>query len=174
MVNPFAFTVTITGNSIEELHSNLSDLVPRPPENSIDLFDRMGLEDLLLYVDKRCQEAGYEMEVKQNPAERKKEEARAKLRGDLEESVKQEEAKAEEEAPVPEKKAAPKKGNGKADTDAQRKAQCIRTLQKLYADGRKTEVNKILADFGEGAKNFNVIPEEKFGLIKDAIEALPA
>ena len=52
------------------------------------------------------------------------------------------------------------------------KKRCIAALQKLYADGHKAEVNKILADFGEGAKNFNVIPDEQFGPINEALEAL--
>jgi hypothetical protein len=174
-MNNTIYTVTVTGNSIEDLHGNLSDLVPSPPEKSLDLFDKMGLEELLLYASKRCEEAGYEMEVKKPLAVAKKEEARAKLRGDLEASLKQEETKIEEPEPeVPAKKAAPKKTNGKAVSDADRKAQCIKVLQQLYANGRKTEVNKILADFGEGAKNFNVIPEDRFGPIHDAIEALPA
>ena len=167
------YTVTIVGDDIEELHDALSSLVPSPPEKIIDVFDKMGLEELLLYASKRCEEAGYEFEVKKPLAVAKKEEARAKLRGDLEASVKQEESKAEEpEEPAPAKKAAPKKTNGKAVSDADRKAQCIKTLQKLYADGHKAEVNKILADFGEGAKNFNVIPEDRFGPIHEAIEAL--
>ena len=142
----------------------------------------MGLQELLLYTSQRCEEAGYEMEVKKPLAVAEKEEARARLRGDLEASVKQEETKLDELAKADEvtkevvEKAvkAVKKGNGKAVSDADRKAQCIKILQQLYAEGRKTEVNKILADFGEGAKNFNVIPEEKFGPIHDAIEALPA
>ena len=167
-----AIRFEITGNDMDEILATIATMMP---EAKSEKLENLSLQELLLYTSQRAEAEGYDMEVKRPPAIAKKEEARAKLRGDLEASVKQEEAKAEEpEEPAPAKKAAPKKTNGKAVSDADRKAQCIKTLQQLYANGRKTEVNKILADFGEGAKNFNVIPEDKFGPIHDAIEALPA
>ena len=167
-----AIRFEITGNDMDEILATVATMVP---EAKSEKLENMSLQELLLYTSQRAEAEGYDMEVKRPPAIAKKEEARAKLRGDLEASLKQEEAKAEEPEPeAPVKKTAPKKGNGKSVSDADRKAQCIKVLQQLYANGRKTEVNKILADFGEGAKNFNVIPEDKFGPIHDAIEALPA
>jgi hypothetical protein len=174
--------VEIEGNNVVDVMDTMQTMVPYKTQENILLG--MTLQELLLYTDQRCQAEGYEMEVTRNPAERKKEEARAKLRGDLEASLDDaqkanlEEIKKvlteDEPEPAPKKVVAPKKTNGKGETDAQRKAQCIRVLQQLYANGRKAEVNKILADYGDGAKNFNTIPEDKFGGIKEAIEALPA
>ena len=172
-----------SGDSLNDVLEQISH-VTMPDKQSPGL-DSMSLQELLLYTSQRAEAEGYDMEVKRPPAVARKEEARAKLRGDLEESVKQGEAVADaapayadeaEEDPT----AAPKKtrkakaaANGKSvESDADRKKRCIASLQKLYADGHKTEVNKILADFGSGVKNFNAIPDDLFVGIEEAMEAL--
>jgi hypothetical protein len=53
-----------------------------------------------------------------------------------------------------------------------RKARCVAKLQALFADGKKAEVMKILADHGEGAKTFAAVPEGKFGAISKALEGI--
>jgi hypothetical protein len=201
-----AFTVTITADSPEQLHSSLRALLP--DESGGVGFGFVAIapfQDLLLAVGQRVEEEGYEMEVwkkgerETKPAstgtDRKKEEARAKLRGELVASlaeathatapVKEEieeafdgEVKAEavdpvEELPKPPKKArAAKTGNGKAETADQIKARTIIKLQELYSAGKKAEVNKLLAQFGEGSKTFSSIPADQFVAIAEAAEAI--
>ena len=58
------------------------------------------------------------------------------------------------------------------ETPAGRKARCVAKLQDLFANGKKAEVLKILADYGGGAKTFAAVDEAKFEPISDALEAL--
>jgi hypothetical protein len=186
-------TIEFTGESmndvLDQIRTGLLDEaeaqpgLPQPSPESI--LDAMSLQELLLYTSQRAEAEGYDMEVTRPLATARKEDARAKLRGDLEASVKLTEQQeknlkavrdvafedADEEAEKPKPKKAKAKANGKEST-ADLKKRCIAALQKLYSDGRKDEVNKILADFGDGAKNFNVIPDEQFGPINEALEAL--
>ena len=165
----------IEGDSINDVMTTIKDMLPEGATSPAAPLDAMTLQELLLYVDQRCQAEGYEMEVTRHPAASRKAEARNKLRGDLEESLKLEEAKSKPSEPEPDvapAKAKKAKANGKAADTTKDKATCIKILQDLYASGHKAEVNKILADFGNGAKNFNVIPEDQFGPILGAIEAL--
>jgi hypothetical protein len=203
IMNTPAFTLTITGETGGDLKKNLLDMLPSvDPRASIDSIP---LQELLLRVDERCEAEGYEMEVwkkgeRPEPelplAERKKAEARAKLRGDLVNSLAEathatsavkEEIEAEAEAaPVPEtetetppkktraKKGAAPKTNGNAETEDPQalKDRIILRLQELYGEGRKADVNKLLAAHGNGVKTFSAIPADQFGPIAEAVEAL--
>jgi len=197
-----AFTVTITAGNIGELHANIMDMIPFS-DATIDAIKASDFQELIVKVAERCETEGYEMEVWKKgeretaPApstvtERKKEEARAKLRGELVASLAEathatapvkDEIEAEVEALVPEadpveelpkakKPRAAKTGNGKAETVDQIKARTIVRLQELYSAGKKSEVNKILAQFGEGSKTFSSIPAEQFSAIAEAAEAI--
>jgi hypothetical protein len=145
-----------------------------------EVLDGMSLQDVLAYTGKRAEEEGYDFEVIKpgdrtlSAAEQRKEEARAKLRGDLEASLKAE-PKPEETKPEPEEtKTAPKKKNGaKAETPEQRKERCLERLMDLYTDPTMVPVvRKLLAEHGNGAKNFRVVPDENFAAISDALAAL--
>ena len=188
------FTITITGDTAEHLQQNMRDMLPSAPLT--DFIREMDFQSLLLRVDERCEIEGYEIEVykkgeRPEPelplAERKKAEARARLRGDLIDSlaeathatsVVKEEIEAEAETPpAPETK--PKKtakGNGKGaktpETPEALKARMILRLQELYSEGRKADVNKLLATHGNGVKTFSAIPASEFGPIAEAVEAL--
>jgi hypothetical protein len=184
-------TIEFTGETMNDVLEQIRAVAmpdardKQPGELSPEtILDAVSLQELLLYTSQRAEAEGYDMEVKRPPATARKEEARAKLRGELEESVKlgEEEKpfkpdldanKKAKTAPVPGPEAKPKKAkaNGK-ESSADLKKRCIAALQKLYAEGHKAEVNKILADFGAGAKNFNAIPDEQFGPINEALEAL--
>ena len=203
-----AFTITITADNIDGLHANLRDLLPH--QLPADVLRDMDIESLLIRVADRLESEGYEMEAWKKgerdtkpaeelpPAARKKEEARAKLRGDLAASladandkmrgdlnaiaeathapaVVKEDVDPAEETP-PEVKAkktkAPAKANGKAETPDALKARTIIKLQELYSAGKKAEVNKLLAQYGDGSKTFSSIPAEQFGPIAEAAEAI--
>jgi hypothetical protein len=160
-------TINVTGESLSEIGEDLRALVPNAG------LDEMGLQELLLYVDQRCDKEGYEMEVykkgeRAKPREeQKRDEATRSLKEDLEASVKLGEEAAAAEPEKKGKKAA--KGNGKAETDEERKARCVLRLQDLFLSN-KSEVMKLLAEFGGGVKSFNAIAPEKFGPISDAIK----
>ena len=161
----------IEGENMDDIMATIRSMVPEKDEN--EKLEDMSLQELLLYTSQRAEAEGYDMEVKRPLATARKEDARAKLRGDLEASVKAAEIAPyeDEEAEKPKPKKAKAKANGK-ESSADLKKRCIAALQKLYAEGHKAEVNKILADFGAGAKNFNTIPDEQFGPINEALEAL--
>ena len=158
-------TVTVSGDSLSDAMEALRGLSPDKHKT----LDEMPLESFLLYAAERCEREGYEMEVYKkgsktlSPTEAKREEAKAALKSDLEASLALETAKEDEP-----KKAKKAKANGKAETDDQRKDRCVRRLQDLYPN-HKTDVMKILADFGEGVKSFNAIPADKFEKISEII-----
>ena len=94
-------------------------------------------------------------------------------------------AQAEEPKDEPEVATAKKKRGGQpkvskdeaaddlnAETPAARKARCVAKLQDLFANGKKAEVMKILAEHGGGAKTFAAVTEDKFEPISEALEAL--
>jgi hypothetical protein len=67
------------------------------------------------------------------------------------------------------------KGNGKGtakETSEALKDRIILRLQELYSEGRKADVNKLLATHGNGVKTFSAIPADQFGPIAEAVEAL--
>jgi hypothetical protein len=182
--------LTITGD-IDDIITSMTaflDKVRKPedstPSGIISQLDKVvGLQELLIAIEARLDAEGYEV-VKKKPlvAERKKEEARAKLRGDLvgslalaeteaeAEEAKPEEAPAEPEPPA--KKVAAKKGNGKTPDITVLKTKCLAKLKSMYDSGRKAEVNKLLAEHGNGAKNFQQVPEENFVAIHDALQGV--
>lgn len=90
----------------------------------------------------------------------------------------EEEEQKEEAAPRRKRGGQPKtsKDDAAADlgteTAAARKARCVAKLQDLFANGKKAEVLKILADHGGGAKTFAAVDEAKFEPISEALEAL--
>jgi hypothetical protein len=59
-----------------------------------------------------------------------------------------------------------------AETPAARKARCVAKLQAMFADGRKADVMKILAEHGGGAKTFAAVAEDKFEPISDALAVM--
>jgi hypothetical protein len=183
--------LTITGD-IDEILASMNSFTdkfkastPLTPTGVIAELDKIvGLQELLIAIEARLDAEGYEV-VKKKPlvAERKKEEARAKLRGDLvgslalaETEAKLGETQPEEEAPAePEpaaKKVAAKKGNGKTPDITVLKTKCLAKLKSMYDSGRKAEVNKLLAEHGNGAKNFQQVPEENFVAIHDALQGV--
>lgn len=180
--------VTVNGNTLDVLRKELADFigVTAPVLLSLpEVIDGANLQELLTAVDKRLNAEGYDVVVtkrvvKMSFADQKKEEAKAKLRGDLQASLQAgnlaEVAKvakgdgSPEETPV---KPAKSKINGNGSVDAtKRKLDCLIRLKALYDSGRKADVNKILADHGGGAKNFAQVPEENFEAINTALEAL--
>jgi hypothetical protein len=181
--------ITVQGDTIEEVHERLRGMLP-PAETQG--FDDIPFQELLLKIDARVDAEGYEMDVWKKgsrpepelpPSEKKKEEARAKLRGDLvaslaeathATSVVKDEVEAEvEEKPVPKQPAKKAKSNGKsAESDEDRKKRIIVQLQDMYTAGRKTDVNKLLTEYGQGTRTFSAIPAEKFKDIEAALETL--
>lgn len=156
------YSVTITGDSIEQVHQSMRDMLPDDvAETSLTVLEAMGLEELLLYVDARCQTEDYEMLVtkKEEKPAPKKPEPKSKLKSDLEASVKEIESK---------------KANGHSapETDDQRKKRCVEKLQALFAEGHKDAVRKLLREYGDGAKNFHGVPVERFAEIDAAIQEL--
>jgi hypothetical protein len=221
-----SITVTIVANDVDHLHSVLNGMLPGA--GPVTTIGNIPLQELLMQVSQRCEAEGYEMEAwkigerettpvnPSSPAERKKAEARAKLRGELVASlaeathatsaVREEiendvvpetnqpdpetlpEANGSPEqagedtptAPAKVRKTRSKAVNGSAnvnlasadETPDARKARIILRLQELYSGGRKADVNKLLAQFGNGTKTFSSIPAEQFGPIAEAVDAL--
>jgi hypothetical protein len=180
-------TIELTG-TLEEIQTEMKKFIG----NDNSALDDMTLQEVLTYASGRATAEGYDFEVIKpgdrllSAAEQRREEARAKLRGDLEASLKgtskTEEPKLE---PTPEpkkaepKKAEPKKAEPKsngakaAETPEQRKDRCLERLMDLYTDPKMVPVvRKILAEHGDGAKNFRVVPEENFEKISAVLEAL--
>lgn len=179
--------LTLTG-TWDEILEEMRRHIPAP--TLAEILDSLSLEEVFIYVSKRAEEAGYDFEVfkpgekKLSPAEQKREEARARLRGDLEASLKAETPpkddqvldEPETEEPKPARKAREKtskpSGNGHAETPAEMKMRCMDKLHRMFNEqNKKAEVMKILADFGGGSKNFSSIPEEAYGPISAALEA---
>jgi hypothetical protein len=162
------------------------------------ILDGLSLQELFAYTGQRAEAEGYDFEVLRpgekrhmTAAEQKREEARARLRGDLEASLKVEtkpepEPEPEEEEPEPKKAphttpkgkaktktAANGNGAGPVESAADMKLRCMDRLHHLFNnEGKKAEVMKILTDFGGGAKNFSSIPEADYGPISEALAAL--
>lgn len=145
--------LVITGNDWAEI----KELLRVGAEDSAVGADEMSLQELLLYADQRATAEGYEIEVRKPTSDTRKEAAKASLRGDVVVPIK-------------------KKVNGAAaappEDPTARKARCLLRLQELYGSSRKKEVNQIMKDHGGGLKNFALIPEENFGPIAAALEAL--
>lgn len=188
--------VTLTGDRVSDITDQMAEFLPGSltPASVIETMD---LQALLLAVDQRLQIEGYDMEVwkkgtKPLPvSEKKREDAKATLRGQLEDSLILEKAKKgvddlqakidedmkrvgdiKSETPVEPKKTRTKKGGNGHEDPAALKRRCVTKLQELYAGGHKSEVLKILAEHGGGAKNFGQVPEENFGAISAAMEAI--
>jgi hypothetical protein len=183
-----------TGDSVADVHASM--IAALPPSTPTDFIAEMDFQSLMLRVGERAEAEGYDMEVWKKgsrpepelaPSEKKKEEARAKLRGELVASLAEgvhatasvkEEIKQEFEAGTEDKPATPKqpakkaKGNGKPETDEQRKQRIIVQLQEMYTAGRKADVNKLLSEYGDGTRTFSAIPAEKFKAIESALETL--
>jgi hypothetical protein len=179
--------IEIEGADASAIHKTMQDMLPASAGNRS--LDDYTLQELIALVEKRAASEGYDLAVtlpdeRKSPAEKRKAEARAKLRGDLEESLKETAAKAKEPEPEPEpepekpakakkgKTAAPVNGNGKAEDPEERKQRVIDKLVGLFNNGHKAEVNQILADHGNGAKTFSVIPADQFGPIEEAVSAI--
>jgi len=175
--------LTINGD-IDDIIASMSSFLdkvkastPLTPTGLIAELAQVDLQSLLVTLEGRLDAEGYEI-VKKKPllADRKKEEARAKLRGDLTASV----AVGETEAEAPEGGSTPlpvqpkkAKGNGSGKVDGKvLKDKCLAKLKAMYDSGRKAEVNKLLADHGNGAKNFQQVPEENFVAIHDALQGV--
>jgi len=194
-----AFTITITADSPEQLQANLRSMLPQQEDRVLEYINGVEFQSLLIQIGDRVEAEGYEMEVWKKgerdtkpieelpQAARKKEEARAKLRGDLvaslaeathattvvKDEIEIEVAPVEETPPeVKTKVKAKAKTNGKAETPDALKARTIIKLQELYSAGKKAEVNKLLAQYGDGSKTFSSIPAEQFAAIAEAAEAI--
>lgn len=176
-----AIELKIVGASFAEILEDVIDISPvKTPQQ---VLDSISLQDLLAYATQRADGEGFDLVATKkslSAADKRKEEARAKLKGDLEGSVAQTKVSTPEEDAQPDavpeveaeapKKTAPKKVNGaKAETPEQMKERVVMSLQELFAKGKKSEVKRILADFGDGAKNFHGVPVEKFPEIEKAI-----
>ena len=155
------YTITITGDSIEQIHQSMVDMLPGEDDSVVE----MNLEELLLYTDARCQEAGYEMMVtklSEKKVPERKPEPKSKLKSDLEASVKEIESKKTN-------------GHSAPETDDARKKRCVEKLQAVFANGDKKvkdQVRDLLKAYGDGAKNFHGVPVERFAEIDAAIQEL--
>ncbi len=193
-----AFTITITADSPEQLQANLRSMLPQQEDRVLEYINGVEFQSLLIQIGDRVEAEGYEMEVRKKgerdtkpveelpQAARKKEEARAKLRGELvaslaeathattvvKDEIEVEVAPVEETPPEVKAKKAKVKTNGKAETPDALKARTIIKLQELYSAGKKAEVNKLLAQYGDGSKTFSSIPAEQFAAIAEAAEAI--
>lgn len=196
------YTITIVGDTIEEMQERIIALLPAhltspltPHGVKVGLTD-MPFQDVMVLVGERVENEGYDMEVWKKgsrpepelpPSEKKKEEARAKLRGDLVASlaeathataaVKEEVTKefipdVGPTAPLKKQPAKKAKTNGKPESDEDRKLRIINQLQEMYTAGRKADVNKLLSEYGDGTRTFSAIPAEKFVAIEAALETL--
>jgi hypothetical protein len=177
-----AIELKIVGASFAEILEDVIDISPvKTPQQ---VLDGISLQDLLAYVTQRADGEGFDIAATKkslSAADKRKEEARAKLKGDLEGSVAQTKVSTPEEDAQPDatttpeiveakKAAATKKVNGtKSETPEQMKERVVMSLQELFAKGKKAEVKRILANFGDGAKNFHGVPVEKFPEIEKAI-----
>jgi hypothetical protein len=183
-------TIELTGTwdeIVEEMQRHVGKAV-----DATAILDGLSLQELFAYTGQRAEAEGYDFEVLRpgekrhmTAAEQKREEARARLRGDLEASLKVEtkpepEAEPEEEEPEPQPKkktktkaAANGNGAGPVESAADMKLRCMDRLHHLFNnEGKKAEVMKILTDFGNGAKNFSSIPDADYGPISEALAAL--
>jgi len=195
--------IELTG-TLDEIKAEMRRIIGTEEDTLAD----MPLQELFAYTGKRAEAEGYDFEVIKPTAERtlsaaeqRREEARAKLRGDLEASIKAETRVAEKtqaekpeeskEAPGgegPKEEPKPKKGkaamakaamakagNGALEMPAEMKQRCMDRLHQLFnAENRKADVMKILTEHGGGAKNFSAIPDEAYGPISEALAALDA
>jgi hypothetical protein len=144
------------------------------------------------HLDKaRALLAGQGMDVrvvskaKMNAASASAAAAAAPVTGPNEETAEDGSAEAAEPQDEPEVAKAKKKRGGQpklskedaaealsAETPAARKARCVAKLQAMFADGRKADVMKILAEHGGGAKTFAAVAEDKFEPISDALAVM--
>jgi hypothetical protein len=172
------FKLEITAETWDELETKMG-------RRAATSLDELSLQEVLLYADKRATAEGYEIEVSKpgagkaggSLADQRREEARAKLRGELEGSLKEGDkgTTEPEQEPGPETEAKPKKAkkNGAGahvDVD-ELKAKTIILLQDLFGSHKK-DVMKILADHGGGLKNFAAIPAAKFPEIAAAVQEI--
>jgi hypothetical protein len=186
-----------TGDTVADAHAAMRAALDSPltPFGVKAGLNDMPFQEIMVLIGERAEAEGYDMEVWQKGsrpepelplAEKKKEEARAKLRGELVASLAEAthaaapvkaEVEAEMEAPKP-TKAAPRKtaakpaSNGKTESDEERKQRIIVQLQEMYTAGRKADVNKLLAEYGKGTRTFSAIPAEEFKAIESALETL--
>lgn len=189
--------IEIEGSDVAAVQKQMRDLLPAGDDKGLGEFT---LQELIAFVEKRAATEGYDLTIalpgeRKSPAEQRKADARAKLRGQLEDSIAAHNAEVKpekddgkstgtpepgdtpaEEQPKATKgkkgKATAPAGNGKGETDDERKSRVIDKLVTLFNGGHKAEVNKILAEHGNGAKTFSVIPADQFGPIDEAVSAI--
>jgi len=166
--------IEIEGSDIDAVHASMRSLLP-PQAATLDDYT---LQELVALIEKRARADDVDISItmpgdRKSPAEQRKAEARAKLRGELEESLKQEEPTLEE--PVKPAKKAAKKANGPAESEEDRKARLSKRLVDLFnagAGANKAAVRKLLADYGDGAKTFSGIDASRFVEIGEAMDQI--
>jgi hypothetical protein len=190
-----AFTLTLAADSVEQLHQNMRDMIGDAPAPAAPAPKELPFQEFMVLVDKRLEAEGYDMDLwkkgdrpepELSPAEKRKEEARAKLRGDLKASVVHEadavkdavekemaDATPDELPKIKKMRVKKEAGNGKGESAEDLKQRMIKELGALYAtDKHKADVRKILAEFGEGNKTFAAIPAERFAEIEEVVRGL--
>lgn len=176
------FELKVTAENWGELVSSL------PGGDDGNVFETMDFQALAAAFGKRAEAEGYDFELTKmgiksvSQAEQRVQTARAKLRGDLEGSLKEAEEEpaaapppaeieANEPAPKPAKKAKANGSAAKEETPDERKARCILIARDLYGH-HKPAVMKILHEHGGGVKNFSQVAAENFIPIAAALEEL--
>jgi hypothetical protein len=169
--------IEIEGANVSAIHQQMKDLLP--PAATLSDFS---LQELVVLVEKRAAQEGVDLSItlpgdRMSPADQRKAEARAKLRGDLEDSLKEETAPVETPEPVKGKGEKPKTAkakttNGKAESDEDRKNRLISKLGELFNEktgANKAHVRKLMAEYGDGAKTFATIAADQFATIEEAM-----
>jgi hypothetical protein len=167
--------IEIEGANVSAVYQQMKDLMPAAATMS-----DFTLQELVAIVEKRAAQEGVDLGItlpgdRMSPAEQRKAEARAKLRGDLEDSIAKETVAETEAEPVKAKgkKDAKSKGaNGKAESDEDRKNRLIGRLGELFNEktgANKAKVRGLMAEYGDGAKTFAAIPADQFTAIEEAM-----
>jgi hypothetical protein len=172
--------IEIEGANVSAVHQQMKDLLP--PAATLSDFS---LQELVVLVEKRAAQEGVDLSItlpgdRMSPADQRKAEARAKLRGELEGSLAPETGAETPSLDVEPAKAKGKKdakskaaaGNGKTESDEDRKNRLITKLGELFNEktgANKAKVRGLMAEYGDGAKTFAAIPADQFAAIEEAM-----
>jgi hypothetical protein len=182
-----------TGSTMDVIRQSVLDAFP-PPTPAQELQE-MTLQEVIAIASAMAEKTGYEVTLGKKGktvSEQKKEEARAKLRGDLVESLKVEgksevpsspepvsppvspaNGSAELPPPAQTKSAGPSpKAAVKAEDPAARKTRCIEAMKKLYKTN-KAEIDKLALKYADGdTRRFALLPDGTFEAIAKDLEAV--
>jgi hypothetical protein len=193
--------VHIVGLDMNDIKAQVQASFPGTgePMSLDEVLEGYSLQEAVAALMMKADKDGYDLTLvrKGSPAEQKKAEAKAKLRGELVESLKQVAAEVVETKAEPEEQAAPvaeepaaepekpakrtkaKKGtNGAAEAEpapespADRKNRCLEKMRTMWSSHKK-EIEGIAKKFAGGdTRRFVLLPEEAFEGISKELEGI--